>query len=280
MLSVIIISYNTRELTAKAVRSVQTGTAGMQTEIIVLDNGSIDNSVEYLRRRFPEIRIIESDWNLGFARAVNRAAAEATGDFLWLVNSDCSVKENTASLLFEYINKNPDVAVVTGRLLNPDGSFQGSCRHFPNYLNIMFSRGSPLSRLISREGAYTLPDFSEPTEVDSCAFTNAMIRKAHFEEIRGLDERFFIYLEDTDICRRLGELGYGIVYHPQAESTHLWGVSFHSNLIQRYFHHHISVGKYFWKHYTQNKLKNALFELGLGLWLGLRCAFAVMRGRI
>ncbi len=280
MLSVIIINYNTRELTANAVRSVLSSSGDVPIEVVVFDNGSVDNSVAYLQRRFPETRVIQSEFNLGFARAVNRAAEEANGEFLWLVNSDCFVRADAAAVLYNYMRENPDVAVVAGKLTNPDGTFQGSCRHFPTYSNILFSRGSPLSRLAGKGVSYTHPDYSEPTGVDACALANAVIRREHFEEIGGFDERYFIYLEDTDLCKRLKDHGYRTVYHPGAESVHLWGVSFQGNPVQRYFYHHASVVKYFRKHFESRKLKNSLFELMLELWLGIRCLFVIMRGRI
>lgn len=280
MLSTIILNYNTRELTAEAVRSVQACVPDVSMEIIVFDNGSVDNSVEYLRQRFPDIKLIESDRNLGFARAVNRAVTAAKGEYIWLVNSDCAVREDAAFVLLDYIKDNPEVAIVAGRLSHPDGSFQGSCRHFPTYSNILFSRGSPLSRFTSGRDSYTLPDYANPTEVDTCALANAVIRREHFLKVGGFDERFFIYLEDTDLCKRLSEHGYKVVYHPAAESIHHWGVSFHGNLVQRYFRHHISVGKYFRKHFEHNNFENAFLELTLGLWLGLRCVFALLRGRV
>lgn len=280
MLSVIIINYNTRELTANAVRSVLGSSGEIPIEVIIFDNGSGDNSVHYLQRRFPGTRVIRSEFNLGFAKAVNRAAEQANGDYFWLVNSDCFVRSDAAAVLYSYMRENPDVAVVAGRLTNPDGTFQGSCRRFPTYSNILFSRGSPLSRIAVKTISYTHPDYPEPTEVEACALANAVIRREHFEAIGGFDERFFIYLEDTDLCKRLKDFGCRVVYHPGAESVHLWGVSFHGNLIQRYFSHHSSVAKYFRKHFAPQRLENSLFELMLQLWLGIRCMFAVMRGRV
>ncbi len=279
MLSVIVVSHNTRKLTAYLVASLHRHVRAYPKEICIVDNNSRDGSAWYLRKHHPEIDLVESRVNLGFGRAVNLAAKRCTGRYLWLLNSDCLVKSDVAAKMVEYLEGHLDVAAVTSRLVSKDGSFQASCRRFPTFGNVLFSRQSPLSRLLPARADYTLPDFDSPTLVDACACSSTMIRREHFEKAGGFDPRFFMYCEDTDLCARFVAFGLKVVYLPEAEVTHLWAESWRRNSWMRYYHHHRSIAKYFRKHFPCNTIKLGLLELMLVLGLGIRILLLPLRRR-
>ena len=279
MLSVIVVNHNTRKLTAALVASLHKHIRAYPMEICIVDNNSRDRSARFLRERYPEIDLVESPVNLGFGRAVNLAAKRCTGSYLWLLNSDCFVRSDVAAEMVAYLEEHLDVAAVTSRLVSKDGSFQASCRRFPTFTNVLFSRQSPLSGLLPARTDYTLPDFDVPTQVDACAGTSTMIRREHFKKAGGFDPRFFMYCEDTDLCASFAALGLKVVYLPQAEVTHLWAESWKRNGWMRYYHHHRSMAKYFRKHFPGNTIKLGLLELMLILGLGIRILLLPLRRR-
>jgi len=242
-----------------------------------VDNNSSDGSASFIKERYPDINLLISPANLGFGRAVNLAAKRCTGKYLWLINSDCVVKSDVAASMIDYLEKHPDTAAVTGRLVSESGRFQASCRRFPTFGNVIFSRQSPLSRLNPKGAGYTLPDFDVPTDVDACACSNTMIRREHFERAGGFDPRFFMYCEDTDLCARFAASGLKVVFLPEAEATHLWARSWRSDSWMRYYHHHRSMASYFRKHFPTDKLKLGLLELLLILGLGIRVMLHLVR---
>jgi hypothetical protein len=248
-------------------------------ELIVVDNGSCDGSVHMLKRRFPLLTVIESQKNLGFGKAVNLAVRRSSGEFLWLLNSDCLLNRDIVPVMLDYFGANADVAAVTGRLVSADGSFQASCRRFPNFSNVFLSRQSPLSRLFPSMTSYTLPDYSVPTPVDACACTNTMIRRSAFEAVGGFDERFFMYCEDTDICRRFGDHRWKVVYIPHAEVGHLWARSWLGSQWLRHFYHYQSMSRYFRKHFESDVFGLAILDTILVIGLGLKLVFSVARAK-
>lgn len=279
LLTVIIINHNTRKLTAALVASLHKHIRAYPLEICIVDNNSCDGSARFFRERHPEINLLESRVNLGFGRAVNLAAKRCTGRYLWLLNSDCFVRRDVAADMVEYLEGHLDVAAVTSRLVSKDGSFQASCRRFPTFANVLFSRQSPLSGLLPARADYTLPDFDVPTLVDACACSSTMIRREHFEKVGGFDPRFFMYCEDTDLCARFAASGLKVMYLPEAEVTHLWAESWKRNSWMRYYHHHRSIAKYFRKHFPDNTIKLGLLELMLVLGLGIRILLLLIRRR-
>ena len=229
--SVIIVNYNVREYLANALRSLSLALKGIRSEIIVVDNDSADGSVEMIRKRFPRVVCIPSKVNLGFARANNLALKRAKGEFLFLLNPDTLVQEDTVRVMVKYFRDHPKAGLAGCRILNPDGSFQLAARRsFPTPW-VAFSRISglsrmfPSSRLFGRYNLTYLPtDQSYPVEAvsGSCMF----MRRETYEQVGGLDEEFFMYGEDLDWCFRVRESGWQVHYvhgtsiiHYKGEST-------------------------------------------------------------
>ena len=221
--------------------------------MIVVDNASGDSSAATAREIFPDCKIVENDRNLGFAAACNRGAKEAAGEFLLFLNPDVVIDPDAISRLLDTFKRRPEAGLVSGRLRFPDGSFQATCRNFPTAANLVFSRGSLLLRMfaggIDRKARYTLPDYDETTEVPSVAATLLMIRKELFEKLGGFDERFFMFMEDTDLSLRSCQAGRKNFTVPAAGGVHAWGEGSRAGGFRRHRHHHMSLWRYFLKHH-------------------------------
>jgi len=279
--SIIIINYNTRNLTHSLLQSLGEHCASDEIEIILVDNGSVDGSAGFFRKTYPEIKLIENDRNLGFGRAVNRAAKIAGGKYLWLLNSDCKLDKPILGRLIESLESKSGSAAVTPKTVNPEGKFHSACRKFPNYRNILFSRGSLLSRipfLDQYSEEYTLPDYDQITRVDALAGTAMLVRREDFLGLNGFDERFFLYFEDTDLCYRFSRIGKYCYYDPEAVVIHELQGSSSSHPIKRLISHHISALEYFLRWYPRRWFSNSglIFLLTLNLLLQIILTYVGM----
>lgn len=216
-LSIIIVSYNTKDLLEKCLESVYPTT---NTEIIVVDNASSDGTVEMIKKEFPAIKLIENRQNLGFAKAVNQALRQGLGEVFFLLNSDTIVKKDTLNKLLEFEEK-VRPAVIGARMLNPDGSVQGSVFNLPT-IKMAFQEF-----WLSKKGSFSkyFPTGNQPVEVEAVSGGAMMISKKVVEEIGLFDERYFMYFEDLDYCRKARRAGFKVRYLPKAEVIHEHGVS-------------------------------------------------------
>ena len=235
-LSVIIVTYNSQDFIGECLRSVKQaiekaqirdwglGTGGwLGVETIVVDNASTDRTVEIVQQ-FENVRLICNAQNLGFAAGVNRGAKAAQGDWLLLLNPDCVVDENALSTLTNFVqNCGDEVAIVGLQLLNADGTLQPSGRRFPKVWEFLlallgFSRWMETRWFKGR-------DFMEVQEVDEVSGAALAISRKTFEQVGGMDEGFFLFFEELDLCRRVKAKGLKVVYLPNAKVKHLWGAS-------------------------------------------------------
>lgn len=228
-LSIILVNWNTAELLCRCLETVLASPAGQGAEIVVVDNGSVDDSVARVRERFPQVRLIENSANTGFARANNQGARECTGALLLLLNTDTEVREGALEALTGFVASHDDVGIAGARLLSPDGSVQSSCRTEPGLLNALLealylTRLAPRSRLFGRP-EMTWFDHGSVLDVDYVSGACLLIRRALWDRLGGFDEGFFFYGEDADLCRRARQIGYRVVYFPGAEVLHLGGAS-------------------------------------------------------
>lgn len=273
--SIIIISYNTRKLTDRLLKSVYRFCEDNPIEIIVVDNASKDDSVSFFKTNYPEIILIENNSNLGFGRAVNQALKKSTGKYLWLVNSDCELTSPILTKLINVFETHPEAGAVTPKILDTKGKFHSCCRRFPNYKNLFYSRGSFLSKLPffkNKADDYTLPDYDQLTQVESVGATALLIKRADFRSCSGFDERFFMYFEDTDLCYQLHEKNKLCYYEPSVSIRHeLWGSSKDSQT-QRLIHHHKSALEYFIKRHHKNIAGNIFLAVMLGMNLTIQVA--------
>ena len=217
--SIVIITRNTCGLTGEAVRSMLAGDGAVTREIFVVDNGSTDGTPEVLPREFPQIQLIRSERNLGFARAVNLAAKNATGEFLLLLNSDARPTADALALALQWLRANPDCAVVGAQLLDADGSRQNSIANFPTLATELLNK-SLLRRIWPEKFPGKERTFPAPVEVETVIGAFMLIRKSVWDALGGLDERFFFFFEETDFCRQVRRKNLRVMHLPQVRVWH------------------------------------------------------------
>lgn len=251
LLSVIIVSYNTREMTLECLRVVEAETVGSATEIFVVDNASSDGSVEAMREAFPQVRVMAMDKNLGFGAANNVGMRAATGHYFLLLNTDAFPQAGAVQMLLTELEKLPKVGVMGPRLLNRDGSLQRSCFRFPSPAYVWLEN-LWVTRLISSQshfGEYRDRDHETPKSVDFVIGACLLVRRAVFEQVGGFDERFFMYQEEADWQRRIRLAGWDVQFHPAAEVVHYGGESGRKERARVNRHFFESLDKYALKHH-------------------------------
>jgi GT2 family glycosyltransferase len=226
-LSVIIVSYNTREMTLKCLESLYADIGEIPAEIIVVDNASADDSVNALRTGFPHVRIIANEINLGFGAANNQAMRIARGQYILLLNSDAFLKPGAVAGLIRYLHEHPGTALVGPRLLNPDGSLQLSCYKFPSPIratceNLLLTAAFPRHSMF---GDYRAWAHDAERDVDFVIGACALVRREAVQKIGMFDEAFFIYAEETDWQKRMADAGWKVGFTPAAQVIHLNGGS-------------------------------------------------------
>lgn len=230
-LSIIIVSYNTRQLLADCINSIEKNMAGLLYEIIVVDNDSTDESVVMLRTEYPEVKLIENDYNAGFAKANNQGLGLCSGEYILLLNSDTIVLEDGLSSLVDFMDNHKNTAICGPKLLNSDMTLQLPCRRsFPGLLNSI-SHFSGLGRLFPKSrlfGSYlmTYMDSDTDHEVDAVSGACLLVRRDVPDKIGGLlDEAFFMHFEDIDLCYRAKQKGFKVYYVHNTRIVHLKGQS-------------------------------------------------------
>lgn len=229
-LSIIIINYNVRTFLENALHSIKKATSGIECEIIVVDNASDDGSVEMIREKFPDVRLITNELNIGFARANNIALKIARGKYLALINPDTIIQEDTFASLIKFLENNPEAGLVGCKILNPDGTLQLACRRSIPTPWSAFTKFTGLSSLFPKTklfGRYNLTYLDEDKiyEVEAISGSFMFLRKAVYEQVGGLDENYFMYGEDLDWCHRIRKSGWKIFYYPETQIIHFKGES-------------------------------------------------------
>ncbi|MCF8383066.1 MAG: glycosyltransferase family 2 protein [Chlorobium sp.] len=227
MVTIVIVSYNTREILQNCLEALYNGSGGIDMEVFVVDNDSRDNSAQMVRKTFPQVRLIANNANLGFAAANNQAFMLARGRYIILLNPDAYVGPSSIPNAVKFMDQKPQCGLCGGKIISPEGKLEPSARRFP----------SPLSKLLTITGlSVRFPDspilnrhefggfaHDRPLEVDWVPGTFTIIRKKMLEEIGEFDERFFIYYEETDLCLRAKKAGWSIFFIPDAEVMHIGG---------------------------------------------------------
>ena len=223
-LSIIIVNYKMWQLTRALVESLLQDDLPKSTEIIVVDNNSGDDSVYLLRSDFPEITVIDNLENMGLASGVNTALTQAKGTYSLVLNPDMIAIPGSVSSLVSFMDKNPDVGMAGGKLISPNGKLQYSCYRFYTPLTIVYRRTFLGKTKTGKQAIANFlmkdSDHASEQDVDWLMGACLMVRKKAYEEVGGMDERFFLYFEDVDWCRRFWEKGWRVSYVPQAVFSH------------------------------------------------------------
>lgn len=222
-LSILIVNYNAG---THLKTSVSSALKVKDSEVIVVDNASTDNSIKVLTSlKVPYLKIIKNLTNLGFAKAVNQAAKLAKGDYLFLLNPDAVLSQRAVSQLLQTSQDYHDEAIIAPALANEDGTLQSSCYHRQSISNAL------REFYFGIKGAYSkyLPSINEQTTVDIAVAAAWLINKSVWQKLGGLSEKFFLYFEDLDFCDRASKLGIPVIYEPRAIVIHAHGVSAKTN---------------------------------------------------
>ncbi|WKZ29522.1 MAG: glycosyltransferase family 2 protein [Patescibacteria group bacterium] len=222
--SIVIVNYKTRGMVRQGLKSLRLARIRLNYEVFVVDNASGDGLPELVRAEFPEVRLIALDRNVGFAAGNNAAMRKAKGKYVFVLNPDALVPEGAIESMYAYMEAHPDIGVLGPKLVRPDGTRQESVHRFPTPW-IPIYRRTPLgktARAKSEIDRYFLRDVDmrETSEVDWVEGAAMFVRRAAIDAVGMFDERFFVYFEDTDWCRRFWGANWKVVYHPKIAIIH------------------------------------------------------------
>ena len=227
-LSIVIVSYNTKDALLDCVRSIHAHTAVVAFEVIVVDNDSQDGTVAALKKAYPAMRILVNQDNRGFAKAVNQALAVSLGRHVLLLNSDTIIKDRALATMVAYLDEHSDVGAVSCKQWTGDGHLNQTCFPFPSIRDHLvyaapFQRIAPSIQVAV--AATQAVDCTQSQDVDWANGACLMVRQALLRQLGGLDEAFFMYFEDVDLCRRLRREGWRVHHLAEAEIVHFVGRS-------------------------------------------------------
>lgn len=229
LVSIILVSYKTRNLLKTCLDSVIGKTKGIRYEIIVVDNNSGDGSCEMVRQYFPDITLIESKVNLGFAGGNNLGFAAAKGDCVLLLNPDSVLTENVIETAVKTMFSDSITGILGGKILDMDGRENLAARRFPTVARLALMR-TGISRMLHIEETIIGMDYKKemlksPSEVDWVSGAFLLIRREVLNELRKMDDRYFLYYEEVDFCRQAKLRGWKVMFSPDVFILHVGGAS-------------------------------------------------------
>jgi len=223
--TVIVVSYNTKELLRKCLAAIPDAMDGIAFEAIVVDNDSPDTSADMVADEFPHVRLIRSKENLGFASGNNLAIANSVSESVVLLNPDTEAEPGSLAMLVQFLRDHPDAGACGPMLLNSDGSLQKNGAKFPSLAG-EFLAVSGLKRLVSHwcemRYGYGRDDFNALCEVDSISGACIAVPRKVIDKVGPLDPDFFMFYEEVEWCHRIRRAGWKVYYVPSARVTHHW----------------------------------------------------------
>jgi len=273
VLSILIVNFNGKHFLAPCVDSIRKFVR-IPFELIVVDNASSDGSVELLATNYAEITLIRSDINLGFSAGNNLAARSAKGEFLLLLNNDTLLLEDIASAVAK-LSSNPKIGALGCKTLGKTNEYRYSTGHFPSPQRLI-----SIATTLRRHGPFAKGKFVDTGEniydVDWLEGSFILTRRALWNQLEGMDEGYFMYVEDIDFCKRVNIAGFRVVYFPQLSFVHYGGYSSArlGMLIKGYrrYHRKFSSG-------MVQLIANLILTLGLMLKAGIYALSSLVRGR-
>ncbi|MBA7631330.1 N-acetylglucosaminyl-diphospho-decaprenol L-rhamnosyltransferase [subsurface metagenome] len=225
--SIIILNYNGKSYLKNCLTSIFENTHNITFEVILVDNASTDQSVEFVKGEFSAVRVIENKENVGFAKGNNIGVEQAKGEYIIILNNDTIVLPNAINNLISFMKKEPIKMIVTGKVLKFKRHFESNCGRFPTFLSEYLYFGFFLIRYIKnpysqkfRIKTWERDKLQEIDWVSGCYFA---IKKDEMLKLNGFDENFFLYYEDVDLCYRFRNSGGRVLYYPQSVIKHLKG---------------------------------------------------------
>jgi len=257
--SIIVVNYNSGRLLKGCLCSIYQELEHLTSEVIVVDNDSIDGSVEMIKQNFPILVLLRNKENLGFAKAVNQGLRVSKGQYALLVNPDVVFLNTSLYKLVHYMEQHPEVGIAGPKVYDDESKqiVQLSCRRFPSYMNALFSRYSPLTKLFpnnrfSKRFLMTDWNHGQISEVDWVSGCWMLIRAEMLSKIGLLDESYTLFFEDVDICFRAWKNGWKVVYYPEAEIVHYIGKSVARVPIKSICNRHVSMKYFYDKYYRRS----------------------------
>jgi N-acetylglucosaminyl-diphospho-decaprenol L-rhamnosyltransferase len=271
-LSCIIVNYYSSASLKNCLESVYRTLRKISFEVIIVDNSQNDPGMAPLIESYPQVRVIQNATNVGFAKANNQAALSAQGKTLLFLNPDTILADQAIEEMVAYLESNPDIGALGPKILNTNGSLQYSCRRFPTLMTGFFNRYSLLSRWFPDNRytvQYLMKDYNhdENREVDWMSGCCLMVPSNTFEQAGGFDEHYFLFNEDIDLCRAIGQNGFKIMYFPLAKITHHVSTSNSKVPARIIIKRHRGMKHYYGKHHG----KNPLTKMAVNFAITLRC---------
>ena len=251
-LSIVVITYNSRGPVERCLESLAAHAPSCAHETIVIDNASSDGTAETVARCFPDVRVVANGDNLGYSRGVNQGMRLSNGRAILILNPDIVVREGSIDRLMEFMDRTPDAGIVGSKLVFPDGRLQYSCRSFYT-VSALVMRRTFLGKLFPRARAlreHLLMDYDheQPRAVDWILGACMLVRREAVEKVGAMDERFFLYVEDTDWCYRMKHHGWSVCYVPSSVMVHTYERSSAKSVLRKPFLiHMLSLLRYYEK---------------------------------
>jgi len=225
--SIIIVAWNVKDFVHNCLKSVYEQTKGITFEVIYVDNGSEDGSVDMVTKEFPEVRIIKNEKNEGFTKANNQGIQISKGRYVLLLNSDTIVLDNAITKTVKFADSHPEAAVVGCKVLNSDSTLQRNCFMYPSILNMLLSaiylhKFFSKSKFFGRE-RMTWWDFNDVREVETVGGCFSLVRRKAIDQVGLMDETYFVYGDDPDWCYRFKKSGWKIIFTPNGQIIHYDG---------------------------------------------------------
>jgi GT2 family glycosyltransferase len=271
-LSIVIICWNDQRVLADCLRSIFTRTQEIRFEVIISDNGSTDGSVKYLREKFPKVRVIENGANLGFAKGNNAGIRASQGKYVLILNPDTIVHEGALDRWVRFADQHAEAGAFGCRVLNPDGTYQGSARPFPtiwrDILAAFYLRSLAYVSNIFISDTYTGWNGDTERQIDWQSGCCILFRADVLRTLGGFDEQFFYHYEEVDLCKRVWQAGYPILFTPDVTITHLGGQSVSRFPIRFELERCRSRYRYYYKHFGRRGARRC--RHAYLTWLGVR----------
>ncbi len=280
--SVLVVSWNTRDLLRECLRSIYLRPSSVSLEVICVDNASSDGSVEMVRREYPQVRIIANQTNERFVAANNQAIQVARGRYVLLLNSDTIVLEDAIGALVRFADRNPRGAVFGGRVLNPDLTLQRSCFRYPSVLNALLSatylyKIFPRSQFFGRQ-FMTWWSYDDSREVETVSGCFALVRREAIQAVGAMDPIFYFYVDDDDWCYRFASEGWKVMFTPEARIIHYGGRS--TRIQQRSFLLQLHGSVLVFMRIHRGRMSFILMRLLIGTFFLIRMPYWWLKGAL
>ncbi|OGC74296.1 MAG: hypothetical protein A2145_04770 [candidate division Zixibacteria bacterium RBG_16_40_9] len=272
-LSILIVTWNSQATIRDCLDSINKNCQNLSLEVLVWDNASADETAKIIKTEFPQVKLSQSQQNLGFAKGNNCLVDEANSEFILFLNPDTLIMNDSIERMLEYIKDSKTVVALGPKLLYPDNSFQLSYAKFPNlwteFFTKIYQRSAHQKRSLILK--FIAKNSSKTKEVDWISGACLLTRRKVLQELGGFDENFFLYFEDADLCCRLKSKGQ-IVYYPEANVMHLVGISTKSQNLKTGYHYRKSQLYYYRLH--NGRFSNLILKLYLSVKFGLAVIFS------